>query len=286
MIDPSAASIDLAKLFARTLPNDEIHLDEWNQQITDVLNVAKSTNSLVCIYADAGAGKTTFLRQLSEIAASRMDIINLTPASPSLKPGWLLHGVSQWLSSDSGEGSDSLQKLSALAESNRPILVCLDSGGLLEIDQMSGEISGMLNLADSCGLRLAILVCCSREKSESISADPQLSNRLVYTKKLPTFNESQLIDFITKRLQNSRIGSGALTAEIIQKFAQEALGSPAQLLRSVSSHLGYGTAEQRPLQKSLQKPTPERNSTQKKLSQKKSGKDINIEELLAPVNKS
>ena len=286
MIDPSAASLDLAKLFARTLPNDEIHLDEWNQQITDVLNVAKSTNSLVCIYADAGAGKTTFLRQLSEIAAPRMDIINLTPASPSLKPGWLLHGVSQWLSSDGGEGSDSLQKLSALAESNRPILVCLDSGGLLEIDQMSGEISGILNLADSCGLRLAILVCCSREKSESIAADPQLSNRLVYIKKLPLFNEYQLIDFLTKRFQNSRVGVGALTAETIQKFAQEALGSPAQLLRSVSSHLGYATSEQKPLQKSLQKTTPERITTQKKQSQKKSSKDINIEELLAPVNKS
>jgi len=286
MIDPSAASINLAKLFARTLPSDEIHLDEWDQKITDVIHVAKSTNSLVCIYADAGAGKTTFLRQLSEIAASRMDIINLTPASPSLKPGWLLHGISQWLSSDATEGSDSLQKLSTLAESNRPILVCLDSGGLLEIDQMSGEISGMLNLADSCGLRLAILVCCSREKSESISADPQLSNRLVYTKKLPPFNESQLIDFLTKRLRNSHIGTGALTAETIQKFAQEALGSPAQLLRSVSSHLGYGTPEQKTLQKSLQKTTPERNATQKKQSQKKSSKDINIEELLVPVNKS
>ena len=286
MTDPSAASIDLAKLFARTLPNDEIHLDEWNQQITDVLNVTRSTNSLVCIYADAGAGKTTFLRQLSEIAASRMDIINLTPASPSLKPGWLLHGVSQWLSSDAREGSDSLQKLSALAESNRPILVCLDSGGLLDVDQISSEISGMLNLADSCGLRLAILVCCSRAKSEFISADPQLANRLVYTKKLPPFNESQLIDFLTKRFQNSRIGTNVLTAETIQKFAQEAKGSPAQLLRSVSSHLGYGTSEQKPLEKSLQKPTPERNTTQKKQSQKKTGQDINIEELLVPVNKS
>lgn len=282
MIDPSAASIDLAKLFARTLPNDEIHLDEWNQQITDVLNVAKSTNSLVCIYADAGTGKTTFLRQLSEIASSRMDIINLTPASPSLKPGWLLHGLSQWLSSAGGEGSDSLQKLSALAESNRPILVCLDSGGLLEIDQMSGEISGILNLADSCGLRLAILVCCSIEKSQSIAADPHLSNRLVYIKKLPLFNESQLIDFLTKRFQNSRVGVGALTAETIQKFAQEALGSPAQLLRSVSSHLGYGTSEQ----KSLQKSTPERITSQKKQSLKTSSKDMNIEELLAPANKS
>ena len=282
MIDPSAASIDLGKLFARTPPNDEIHLEEWDQQITDILNVAKSTNSLLCVYSNAGAGKTTFLRQLSEIAASRLDIINLTPASPSLKPGWLLQGVSQWLSSGYGEESDSLQKLSALAESSRPILVCLDSGGLLEVDQMSGEISGMLNLADSCGLRLAILVCCSREKSEDISADPQLSNRLVYTKKLPPFNENQLIDFLNKRFQTSRIGAGTLTVETIQKLAKEAAGSPAQLLRSVSSHLGYGLPEQRP----LSKPTSERNTAQKKQSQKKSNKDINIEELLVPANKS
>jgi len=282
MIDPSEASIDLGKLFARTLPNDEIHLEEWDQQINDVINVAKSTNSLLCIYSIAGAGKTTFLRQLSQIAASRLDIINLTPASPSLKPGWLLQGVSQWLSSDAGEGSDSLQKLSALAESNRPILVCLDSGGLLDVDQMSGEISGMLNLADSCGLRLAILVCCSREKSEAISADPQLSNRLIYTKKLPPFSETQLIEFLNKRFQASRIGADTVTLETIQKLAKEAMGSPAQLLRSISTHLGYGIPEQR----LLPKPTSERNTAQKKKSQKKTNKDINIEDLLVPANKS
>lgn len=283
----TAADISIiGKLFTRTALGSELRLPQWQQIITDVIGIGASATTLLCVYGNDGAGKTTFLQLLQEQAHTALDVVLIVPGSPSTNSGWLMEAMSSWLSSSATTPASASKILTALAESSRPILLCVDSGDAIQEQHLAGDLAAMLNLADSCGLKLSILVCCSETKANVLSADRSTASRMIYKKMLPLFSEDQILEFLADKIRHMGYSSDLLAASKRADLSKAANGSPMEALKIFSQHLGhvlpghnkYGTSVREQVASSAVK-KPEQH---KKGIQKDSEKPSPIEDLLAP----
>jgi len=267
-------------LFSRATSENEIQPDGWNQQIDDIIDIAKSANTLMCVYSDDGSGKTTFLRQFSKKASQFMDVITINPVSPSLAPGWISHALAEWVSSDSTTGKILQQKVSALKESGRPIIIAIDSGDLIDSTQMNGDISAVLNLGDASELKLSILVVCSERRAENLAGDLLIGNRLVLNKALSKLSVDDLVKITRQKLRNFDSNVPIPSDADLLDMAKHSDGSPMKMAHLVCAHLGYDLPNSK-RDKTTQKTSPSSKKT------KKSGESnmISIDDLLAPQTK-
>jgi len=274
-------STTVGLLFARTESKDELKPEAWADQIMHLASISKSANALLCVHADDGFGKTTFLAQLFDKLNASMDIVTINPATASLQPGWLTQGLAHWLSSDRAGITSIHQKLSAIKDSDRPILVCVDTGDFIQPSQLALEIPAMLNLADAVGLRLSILVCCSPEKSRAIQNDSQLCNRLIFNKALPPMSEAELVKITISKLKRANVDPSMLDEKRLHQLALSAGGSPLRMTKLICSQLGLDIPSAQKKSSITSKPTsPSRNTKkQQELSA------VILDDLLAPPNK-
>lgn len=270
----------IGALFSRATPENELQPDGWNQQITDIIDIAKSANTLMCVYSDDGSGKTTFVRQFSKKASQVMDVITINPVSSSLAPGWISNALAEWISSDPTTGKFLQQKVAALKEIGRPIIIVIDSGDLIDSPQMNGDISAVLNLGDASDLKLSILVVCSERRAESIAGDQLIGNRLVLKKALSKLSVDDLVKITQQKLRNFDSNASIPSDTDLLDMAKHSDGSPMKMAHLVCAHLGYDV------------PNSKREKTTYKTSQsskksKKSGESnlISIDDLLAPQTK-
>jgi type II secretory pathway predicted ATPase ExeA len=285
-----AAATDISiigKLFTRTALGSEMRPPQWQQIIADVIGLGASATTLMCVFANDGAGKTTFLQLLQEYAHTALDVVLIVPGSPSTNSGWLMEAMSSWLSSSTSTPASASKILTALAESSRPILLCVDSGDAIQDQHLAGDLAAMLNLADSCGLKLSILVCCSESKANVLSVDKSTASRMIYKKMLPAFSEDQILEFLAYKIRQMGYSNDLLAASKRADLATAANGSPMEALKIFSAHLGHvlpvqnkhGTPVREQVASSAAAKKPEQH---KKAIQKDSEKPSRIEDLLAP----
>jgi hypothetical protein len=237
---PADLSI-IGKLFARTPLGSELRIPQWEQTITDIVGLANSANALMCIMATEGCGKTTFLQLLQVHAGKSMDALLIVPASPSTQSGWLLEAMTPWLSSSGDSPCTAKSQLATLAETSRPILICIDVGTAILDEHLSGDIAAMLNLADSCHLRLSVLVCCGEDKSDVLAADKVVAARIIYRKALAAFSDDQLHEFLTEKIRQMGIKSQDLRRVTRDTIVRDAGGSPGALLKVFAEALGHNS---------------------------------------------
>ena len=286
----TTAAIDISligKLFARTPFGKEMSLPQWQSVMNDVIGLATSANALMCVFGADGSGKTTFLQLLQNNTRKTLDTLLIVPATPSTGSGWLLDSLVPWLSSSRHDINSAQKRLAALAESSRAIILCIDAGDSILDQHLTGDLSAMLNLADSCGLKLSILVCCNAAKATVLSSDKATASRIIYKKALPLFAEDQIYDFITLKQQQMGHASDSLTVKLRADIAQNAQGSPALALRLFSAKLGHTlpTSESISVISSaapLIHATTRKNRPIKNALEKDSGNPSRIEDLLAP----
>ncbi len=277
----------IGKLFTRTAIGSEMRLPQWERIITDVICLGASANTLMCVFADDGAGKTTFLQLLQVHACTSLDVVLIVPGSPSTSTGWLMEAMSPWLSSSTTTPASASKILAALAESSRPILLCVDSGGAILDQHLAGDLATMLNLADSCGLKLSILICCSEAKANVLSADKSTASRMIYKKLLPAFSEDQISEFIAVKIRYLGRADDLLEVSKRAAIATSANGSPMAALKILSSHLGHIVPGENkdastPGEQASGSSTSKKPEQHKRGHQKDSEKSSRIEDLLAP----
>lgn len=272
----------IGKLFARTPHGQETSLPQWDRLFSDITNLASSANALMCVFGPEGAGKTTFIKLLRERVKSTMDIMHIAPASPSTKPGWLLEAITPWLSSDSKDVAAVQARMAVLAETSRPILICVDSGGLIREEHLEGDITAMLNLADSSELKLSILLCCDESRSIHVAANPATAGRLLMISRLPGFTEAQIVEYLETKIRQADLSARQIPDSKMELIARKAGGTPANGLRLVAEALGYQVSrDAAPAKVTSVTPRDEK----RKRTQTESGKP-GINDLLAPPKKS
>lgn len=270
----------IGALFARATSENEIYPEGWDQQIHEIIDITKSANMLLCIYSDEGSGKTTFIRQLAKKAGHLMDVIIINPASPSLAPGWISQALAEWVSSDPATGKMLQQKMSALKDSERPIIIAIDSGDLIDPSQMNGDISAVLNLADASELKLSILVVCSERRAEAIAKDSMIGTRMVFRKSLNKLSAEDLLKIIRKKLQKLDLHLNAPNDADLLDMAKTSNGSPTKMAHLICERLGYDMPNL-PRDKSSPKTSP----ALKKSKKNREIDMISFDELLAPKTK-
>lgn len=275
---PDSAAIGI--LFSRSSITEEIDPSAWKSVRTDVLQIAQSANAILAIYAEEGAGRTTFNRQLANAGAEWLDILHISPTAPSLQPGWVAQGLSQWLTSDTENLRPFQQKLAALRETDRPILICLDLSELTDPEQTAGELATLINLADASGIKLSILVSCPSSLWQTLSTCKQIASRILYCKALPAFSESELAEFISRKLNKHESLRGVLDSNQIINLAKNAAGSPLRMIRMVCAQLGID------IPAALTKARGQEKSPAGKRAKKPQAQEtIPFDDLLAPNSK-
>ena len=273
-------SVTLGIFFSRTSVPDEIGLSSWAALREDILQIAKSANAVLGVHAANGAGKTTFIRQLADEGSEFIDILSLHPTSPALLPGWISQGVGQWLTTDHASQKNLQTKLSALRETGRPILICLDLAQITDPDPIAAEICALLNLADASGTKLSFLLLCTNTDWESFSRSRQISSRIIYSKALPGFSEQELVELIHRKLVQHQPLQRRLDPNLLSKLAQNANGSPLQMIRLVCAELGLDVTRIDDKEN-----RPEKTPKGKKIKNKPDQISIPFDDLLAPNTK-
>jgi hypothetical protein len=267
-------------LFSRAASENEMQPEAWNQQINDIIDIAKSANTLMCVYSADGCGKTTFLRQFSKKATQFMDVITINPVSPFLTPGWISHALAEWVSSDTTTGKILQQKVSALRESERPIIIAIDSGDLIDSTQMNGDISAVLNLGDASDLKISILVVCSERRAESLAVDPLIGNRLVLKNALSKLSVDDLVKITRQKLREFDSSTPIPSDTDLLNMAKNSDGSPMKMAHLICEHLGYDVPNSQ-----CEKTIPKTPASSKKAKKRAESDMISIDDLLAPQTK-
>jgi hypothetical protein len=278
----AAGSDIIGKLFARTPNGQERSLPQWELLISDITNLARSANALMCVFGPEGSGKTTFIKILRERVRAGMDTMHIVPATPSTKHGWLLEAITPWLSSDSKDIASVQARMAALAETARPILICVDSGDIIREEHLADDIEAMLNLADACELKLSILICCGESRSLQIAANQTTAKRLLMMSRLPVFTEPQLVEFLEGKLRLADLSTRQLPHTKMESIARDSEGTPAIGLRLMAEALGHKVSRNLTAPKSA--PAKQRED-QAPRAQARAVKP-KIDELLAPIKKS
>ena len=278
----SADSAVIGNLLSRIPHGEERILPQWERLIGDITNLACAANALMCVFGPEGAGKTTFIKLLRERVKTAMDTLHIAPAAPSTKPGWLLEAITPWLSSDSKDVAGVQARMAALAETARPILICVDSGDLIREEHLADDIGAMLNLADACELKLSILVCCGESRSLHLAANPVTANRLLLISRLPGFTEIQLIEYLETKLRQVDLPVRQIPGAKIEAIAREAEGTPIHGIRLMAEALGHKLSRNRI------PPTdsPAKTREEKKKRTHTEASKARIDDLLAPPKKS
>ena len=276
ILDSTAIGI----LFSRSSINEEIEPSAWKSVCTDVLQIAQSANAILGIYAEDGAGRTTFNRQLADTAAESLDVLHISPTAPSLQQGWIALGLSQWLTSDAENPRLFQQKLVALRETDRPILICLDLSELADPEQTAGELGALLNLADASAIKLSVLLSCPSSLWQKLSTCKQILNRILYSKALPAFSEQELAELIGRRLDKHESLRGILEPNQILNLAKNAGGSPLRMIRLVCAQLGIDMPTA-----STKTPQHEKVAAGKRAKKTQAQETIPFDDLLAPNSK-
>ena len=265
------------KILSRTSPGEEFRLPQWTQLISDIQSLATTANALMCIQADAGSGRTTFLSMLKTQSSPLIDNINIAPASPTTGPGWLLDALIPWLSSDTRDTRSVQRKLAALAESSRPVLICVDTGDLIQGEHLVGDLSAILNLADSCGLRLSVLICGGESTALAIASDQRAASRLIFRNNLPRFTENQISDLLLKKISTLNT-TKKIQNHSVDKISRDCGGNPLRALKSLAVLMGGSI----PQDASPTKKTKESTGNSKK-DVKSTPKKTDLTDLLAPA---
>ncbi len=270
----------IGALFSRATGENEIQPDGWHNQINDIIDIAKSANTLLCVYSAEGSGKTTFLRQFSKKASPFMDVITINPASPSLAPGWISHALADWVSSDPSTDKVLQQKVSALKENARPIIIAIDSGDIVDSTQMNGDICAVLNIGDASELKLSILVVCSERQADSLAGDPLIGNRLVLKNALSKLSVDDLVKIARQKLRTFDSNTPIPSDADLFDMAKHSDGSPIKMAHLICTHLGYDVPNSK-----REKTTPRTSPSSKKSKKSSESNMISIDDLLAPQTK-
>lgn len=275
-----AESSVLGILFSRPPVTEEVSPIGWQQQISDVLGLAKTANTILSIYAHEGAGKTTFLRQLSTSLSEHLDTVVLNPSASTVSPGWISLGLAQWMTSDFTNHKQIQSKLAALKDTDRPILVCIDGSDFINPTQLSSEIGALVNFADASGLKLSVLVCSTPERAASLHAEANISNRIIFSKPLEGMSESELSEIIIRKIRLNKSLEQLINVKDLPQLARKADGSPMRMIHALSQHLGLSMSQKQSLQKPAAKVgsgKSNKKSTDESISQ--------LDDLLAPPSK-
>lgn len=276
----SSKSEAIGALFSRTTTENEICPEGWDQQINDIIGITKSANTLLCIYSEDGSGKTTFTRQFTRKASPFMDVITINPASSSLAPGWISHAIGEWLSSDQITGKALQQKIYGLKDIDRPIIIAIDSGDLIDSSQMNGDISAVLNIGDAAELKLSILILCSERRADALARDPMVGTRLVFKKALHKLGAEDLVKISRQKLQNLDTSISTPSDAALLEMAKKSNGSPIKMAHLICEHLGYDVPNS-----PREKNTPKTASNPRKSKKSEDSNMISIDDLLAPRSK-
>ena len=275
---PKADSAVISKIYARTQQGSEILPISWRELITDILNFAKSCNALMTIYGEEGSGKTTFLKILQDTAALEIDTVHISPAHTKFGPGWILGAITPWLSSASDDNKGLPNRITALAESPRPILICIDGGNLSEDDHLLGDIASLLNLADASNIKLSILTCSEPEFGAKLASDKRTLTKLVYRRQIPGFNEDQANEFIQRKMSTSGLNQRQVSNAQINQVIRESEGRPGRIIQRFALALGHQVPVQEKNDASV-KP----NESVKAINGTKEKQKLNfLDDLLAP----
>ena len=276
---PVDASV-LGKLFSRTPISDEISPTGWQGQISDILGIATTANTILCIHATEGAGKTTFLRHVSIASSEYIDTVILNPSAPTAAPGWISMGIAQWLTSDYTNHKNFQSKLAALKDANRPILICIDGGEFLNPQQLSSEMASLVNFADASGLKLSVLVSSSPERAELLSREAHVATRIIFNKVLEPMTDSELTEIIIRKIRLNKSLEQLISAKDLPPLARQAGGVPIRMIHLVCQHLGLNLPKkQQSLRPSLKQAV---GKAEKKTNDESS---TQLDDLLAPQSK-
>jgi energy-coupling factor transporter ATP-binding protein EcfA2 len=271
----------MGKLFSRTADNCEVEIPQWNDIITDVINLTQSANVIISISADEGAGKTTFLKLLKHFATHQMDVILVAPTCAINHSGWLIEAITPWLTGGT-EKYKSLQKsLTDLAETARPITICIDSNDLIETQTLANDVSALINLADTGNLRLSIVICGSHDFIQALNADKRAVNRIIFSKELPSLSEAQAKSFIVTKLQilnNNSESTIAMEPNDIDNIIKSSDQTPLGLIKAMANTLGLDIGPSKQAKSADKKPS----KIQTKDKTTKESKASPIDDLLSP----
>ena len=273
IVDSAAIGI----LFSRPAITEELEIATWKTVRDDILEITKSANAVICIHAEAGAGKTTFIRQLATAGADFADILVLNPTAPAMHAGWISQGLSQWLTSDSANTRQFQLRFSGLKDTGRSILLCLDVSEIADPAQMAGELSALLNLADASGIKLSIVISCTDSLWQSLSNCQSIESRILYVKALPSFSDQELAEQINRKLLKHPSLRGTLDASQVLNLAKNAAGSPMRMTRLVCAQLGIEIPTT-----TVKSKKQEKNSSGKKTKNQQDQMAIPFDDLLAP----
>lgn len=276
-------SAKIAKIYARTTPGEEQIPQSWLRLASDIYTFATSCSTLLLVSGEAGSGKTTFMKIVQNQSPNDLDIIPVTPAYPSPKPDWLMEAIAPWITSDKRSASSTSEKLKSLAETPRPILLCIDTALSGDEGNTAQAVTALLNLADSSNLRLSVLIASTPEYKTALIAQSNLAQRTAINVDLPLFNETEIRNFTFKKLQASDINTDCILPESMLKICKESRGMPGILIQHLAKSLS-GNNKSKSDNSMTSKPQKIiTEQPQKKSDHDKENKKLHrIEDLLAP----
>jgi hypothetical protein len=172
------------------------------------------------------------------------------------------------------------QKVSVLKESERPIIIAIDSGDLIDSTQMNGDISAVLNIGDASELKLSILVVCSERRAESLASDPLIGSRLVLKNALSKLSVDDLVKITRQKIRNFDANTPITSDADLLQMAKQSDGSPIKMAHLICAHLGYDVPNSK-----REKTTPKTLPASKKSKKSAESNTISIDDLLAPQTK-
>jgi type II secretory pathway predicted ATPase ExeA len=182
---------------------------------------------------EPGSGRTTFIKILQDQKQDKIDIIPITQASITVSNNWVLEAIMPWVTSDPTNTSSYISKIKSISEVQRPILVCADIPALPHNQNLLGSVTTALNLADSCNLRLSVLLCSSKEITSSLPEHPMTSARVVLDRVVPTLNDHEMEAFILSKITAADIPLDEVDQDTIRTIAYKASGIPGAAIRSL-----------------------------------------------------
>ena len=278
MSDLPASATTLAHILGRTPHGQVLQPKQWELLAQEIIAIAKASGGLLTISGDVGCGKTTFSKMLTNIGASHIDIIAVSPASQIREPGWLLKAITPWLSSESNDTKAIQKKLSGLADTERSILIVVDGGDFIADELLSGDVASILNLSDHAGVKLTVVVLAAQEKLIRILADHRLTGKILMHRPLPSLQTNQIIELLNYKRSVTAISKLSINQADLVKIAEQSAGNPLKALSLLARKLGvdvvenpYATDQTKRLKPSLRQRQPV-------------GDPIDLEDLLTPKN--
>ncbi len=270
-----------SKLFARTPSGQELVPQSWGELMSDIFIFSHSCNALMLLSGSSGSGKTTFIKILHDRKPVNLDIVSITQATVMPRAHWLIDALTPWLTSDKNSSTAIVGKIKSLADTERPILICIDIPAFDIGQAIAPEILSLLNLADSSNLKISILLVGPSELTAAIAADRQIGSRIVLNSSMPVLEENELNQFVMSKIQAASITSEELSRDQASQISRNALGIPGLAIQLIAQSAGY-----KQKQSAHKAERSETTGVRKKIDARHEVKKMHqIEDLLVPVKK-